>query len=197
MTASPRLGIDPSGKLVGIRYLRSPNQDRRPRGCDAELIVVHGISLPPGRFGGPFIEQLFTNRLDASANPAFRNLKGLRVSAHLLLRRSGEILQFVPFQRRAWHAGESRFGGRERCNDFSVGIELEGTDELPYEPVQYRRLAAAVAALRRTYAGLWRAPVVGHSDIAPGRKTDPGPAFDWRRFDQCLAREERQRPAAA
>jgi AmpD protein len=190
MTALRPLSIDRSGHLVGVRQVRSPNQDRRPRGQDAELVVIHGISLPPGKFGGPVIEQLFTNRLPANGRPFLEGLRGLKVSAHVLVRRTGEIVQFVPFHRRAWHAGESRFNGRERCNDFSVGVELEGTDELPYEAGQYRRLAEVIAALRRAYPGLWRAPVVGHSDVAPGRKTDPGPAFNWRRFARCLARAE-------
>lgn len=190
MTATSPLSIDRSGRLLGVRQLRSPNQDRRPRGQEAELIVIHGISLPPGRFGGPAIEQLFLNRLPTDGHSFVAELRGLRVSAHVLVRRSGELVQFVPFHRRAWHAGESRFNGREFCNDFSVGVELEGTDDRPYEPAQYRVLAAVIAALRHAYPWLWRAPVVGHSDIAPGRKTDPGPAFDWRRFDRSLAHAE-------
>jgi len=153
----------------------------------ADLIVIHGISLPPGQFGGPYIDQLFTGRLDPSTHPYFRNLEGLRVSSHLLIRRTGEVVQYVPLERRAWHAGKSRYRGRERCNDFSVGIELEGTDDRPYTTAQYRRLATVVRVLRRGVPSLARAPLVGHSDVAPGRKTDPGPAFDWPRLRRLLA----------
>jgi len=151
-----------------------------------ELIIVHGISLPPGRFGGPWIDQLFTGSLPVTAHPAFRGLKGLRVSSHFLIRRDGELVQYVPVHRRAWHAGRSRYAGRDHCNDFSVGIELEGTDRRPYTAVQYRRLCATIRALRRAVPSLARAPVVGHSDVAPGRKTDPGPAFDWDRLGRLL-----------
>ena len=144
-----------------------------------DLVVVHGISLPPGRFGGPWVERLFLGRLDPEAHPSFRELAGLRVSAHLFIRRDGELVQFVPLERRAWHAGRSCHEGREGCNDFSVGIELEGTDELPYEPVQYRVLAAVCRELMRRFPALSPERVVGHCHVAPGRKTDPGPAFDW------------------
>lgn len=157
-----------------------------------DLIVVHGISLPAGEFGGPWIDALFTNTLDPAAHPAFADLAGLRVSAHVLIRRNGELVQYVPFTRRAWHAGASSHCGRDCCNDFSVGIELEGTDSVPYEPVQYAVLARLVRALREWAPSLAAAPVVGHSDVAPGRKTDPGPAFDWGRFAQSM---ERARPA--
>ncbi len=179
--------IDPQGWLAGARRVPSPNQDARPPGCAPELIVVHNISLPPGRFGGPYIEALFTNRLDPAAHPYFATLAGLRVSAHLLLRRDGEAVQFVPFGRRAWHAGVSCWAGRERCNDFSIGIELEGTDEGPYTDAQYQRLTAVTAALLRHYPRLSARAIVGHCDIAPGRKTDPGPGFDWARFRAALA----------
>jgi AmpD protein len=143
------------------------------------LIVVHGISLPPGEFGGPWIDALFTNSLPPEQHPYFAQVADLRVSAHALVRRDGEVVQYVPFHRRAWHAGQSRWMGRERCNDFSVGIELEGTDARAYEPAQYAALARLIAALCRAYPTLSPARVVGHSDVAPGRKSDPGIAFDW------------------
>lgn len=165
----------------------SPNCDDRAEGCGIDLVVIHGISLPPGEFGGDGIERLFTNTLDPDAHPYFREIEGLRVSAHLLIRRDGELVQFVPFQERAWHAGKSCFEGREQCNDFSIGIELEGTDEQPYEAVQIRLLAEVVRALCEAYSGLSPDRVVGHSDIAPGRKTDPGSYFDWEGFRDLLA----------
>jgi N-acetyl-anhydromuramoyl-L-alanine amidase len=181
--------IDPAtGLLEGAICLPSPNCDDRPGGAVAELIVVHGISLPPGQFGGPWIERLFTNSLDPAAHPYFATIAGLRVSAHLLIRRDGGCLQFVPFQRRAWHAGVSSWRGRERCNDFSIGIELEGADDRPYEDAQYEMLASACAALLAAYPALSHDAIVGHEDIAPGRKTDPGPAFDWPRFRAALDR---------
>ena len=172
--------IDPAaGRARGARYAPSPHCDDRPAGAAPELIVVHGISLPPGEFGGDAVERLFAGTLDCGAHPHYARLRGLRVSAHALIRRDGALLQFVPFHRRAWHAGESSWRGRARCNDFSVGIELEGADEVPYEPAQMRALAALIRALCAAYPGLDPARVVGHSDIAPGRRTDPGPAFDW------------------
>jgi AmpD protein len=152
-----------------------------------ELIVIHNISLPPGEFGGDWIEALFTNRLDPSAHPYFTQVHRLRVSAHLLIRRSGTIIQFVPFHQRAWHAGKSNYRGRNQCNDFSIGIELEGADDTHYESVQYKKLAEVIRALVAAYPSLARDRIVGHEHIAPGRKTDPGPAFDWRRFRQLLA----------
>jgi AmpD protein len=161
--------------------------DDRPAGVVADLIVIHGISLPPGEFGGPHIDQLFTGRLDPAGHPCFSDLAGLTVSSHLLIRRTGEVVQYVPLHRRAWHAGKSRYQGRERCNDFSVGIELEGTDDRPYTGAQYRRLATVIRVLRQGMPSLATAPVVGHSDVAPGRKTDPGPAFDWPRLRKLLA----------
>lgn len=180
--------IEPAdGLLVGARQVASPNHDERPPGSEPELIVVHCISLPPGCFGGPHIEQLFTNRLDPAEHPYFEEIGHLEVSAHVLIRRDGELVQFVPFHRRAWHAGQSCYAGRDRCNDFSVGIELEGTDDGEFEAVQYERLAALVAALGVAYPGLRAAPLAGHSDIAPGRKSDPGPGFDWHRLDGLLA----------
>jgi AmpD protein len=168
-----------SGRLVGAHQVESPNCDDRPAGQAPELLVVHGISLPPGEFGGPWIDALFTNRLPADGHPYFATVAGLRVSAHVLVRRDGSVVQYVPFHRRAWHAGASQWRGRERCNDFSVGIELEGTDATAYTPVQYRVLARIVAELCRAYPTLSADAVVGHSDVAPGRKSDPGIAFDW------------------
>ena len=159
----------------------------------AELFIVHGISLPPGQFGGPHIDALFTNRLDPAGHPYFREIAGLKVSSHLLIRRNGEVVQYVPVHRRAWHAGKSCYQGRERCNDFSVGIELEGADDWPYTGAQYRRLATVIRVLRRDVPSLRTAPVVGHSDVAPGRKTDPGPAFDWVRLRSLLAPRARAR----
>ncbi len=179
--------VDPiTGLLTGVRYLSSPNADERPAGCIPELIVIHGISLPPGEFGGPWIDALFTNRLDPNAHPYFSGLCGLEVSAHALIRRDGEVVQYVPFQRRAWHAGASNYCGRARCNDFSIGIELEGTDNLAYTAEQYHRLAALIGALIKAYPSLSREHIVGHADIARARKTDPGPAFDWARLRHLL-----------
>jgi AmpD protein len=179
-----RLVIDAAGRASLARQVRSPNRDARPVGDAVTLIVVHGISLPPGVFGGDAIERLFTNRLDPAAHPYFASIAALRVSAHFLIRRDGRLVQFVPCAERAWHAGESAWKGRVRCNDFSVGVELEGTDDFPYAPAQYAMLARLVRALRRRYPG---ADVAGHSDVAPGRKTDPGPAFDWARLERLLA----------
>jgi len=158
----------------------SPNRDARPAGMVVELVVLHNISLPPGRFGGPGVEQLFTNRLDAAAHPFYKEIAGLKVSAHFFLRRDGSLLQFVSCGERAWHAGVSHWRGRQKCNDFSIGIEIEGTDERPYTARQYARLARLVATLRAAYPGI--AGIAAHSEIAPGRKTDPGPAFDWARL---------------
>ena len=175
--------MDESGWIAGIRQLPSPNCDARPAGSAIELLVIHNISLPPGEFGGPGIVELFTNRLDPGAHPYYREIAGRRVSAHFLIRRDGELLQFVPCGLRAWHAGESNWRGRSRCNDFSIGIELEGTDDVPFEDAQYRRLAGLARALATAYPGI---PSVGHSDIAPGRKTDPGPCFDWARYRSLI-----------
>ena len=176
-----------SGTLPGARQVASPNHDARPAGCVIELVVVHGISLPPGVFGGDAVERLFTNTLELDAHPYFRQLKDLRVSAHLWIRCDGESVQFVPFHKRAWHAGQSVWRGREGCNDFSVGIELEGADDVPYEDIQIQRLAETVQALCQAYPSLSAERVVGHSDIAPGRKTDPGSGFDWDAFRARLA----------
>ncbi len=164
----------------------SPNWDERPPGSDISLLVIHNISLPPGEFGGPWIDRLFTNRLPADAHPYFAGIAELRVSAHLLIRRDGEAIQYVPFDKRAWHAGQSSFQGRPRCNDFSIGIELEGTDEIPYTTHQYISLGRVARALCRRYPAITPERIVGHSDIAPGRKSDPGPAFDWQRLRSLL-----------
>lgn len=183
---------DATGLIDSARQCPSPNQDERPAGAGPELLVLHGISLPPGRFGGPEIERLFTNTLDWNSHEYFREIRGLEVSAHLLIRRDGELVQFVPFTRRAWHAGESVFRGRSRCNDFSIGIELEGEDETPYSDAQYEALIAVVAGLLESYDGLSARAIAAHSDLSPGRKTDPGPAFDWLRlYDGLDARSAR------
>lgn len=171
-------GKDEPAWLSFARPVPSPNCDERPAGESVRLVVIHAISLPPDEFGGPEIIQLFTNRLDPAAHPYFREIEGLRVSAHFLIRRHGELIQFVPCSRRAWHAGVSNWMGRDECNNFSIGIELEGCDRLPFETEQYLTLDNLLAELRRHYS---IEAVVGHSDIAPGRKTDPGPCFDWRR----------------
>jgi N-acetyl-anhydromuramoyl-L-alanine amidase len=164
--------------LPGFRRADSPNFDARPEGMPVELIVVHNISLPPGEFGGPGVEQLFTNTLDPAEHPYYAEIQGMKVSAHFFIRRDGSLIQFVSCLDRAWHAGASQWRGRERCNDFSVGIELEGCDSRPFTDAQYAVLARLVAVLRARYP---IAEAVGHSDIAPGRKTDPGPCFDWTR----------------
>jgi AmpD protein len=181
--------IDPAtGLLPGARQVLSPHCDARPPGAAPELLVVHGISLPPGEFGGPWIDRLFCGDLPATADPRFETMAPLRVSAHALIDRRGAISQYVPFQQRAWHAGVSSYRGREACNDFSIGIELEGTDELPYEAEQYQSLVRLIVALRSAYPALGEEALVGHSDIAPGRKSDPGPAFDWERLRALLRR---------
>ena len=164
------------------RQCASPNKDARPPGSELELVVIHGISLPPGDFGGDAIEQLFMNKLDWDSHPYFAEIRGLEVSSHLLIRRDGELVQFVPLADRAWHAGASCFRGRETCNDYSVGIELEGEDETPYDDRQYETLIAVLRALLAAYPALSARRIAAHSDIAPGRKTDPGPAFDWLRL---------------
>ncbi len=175
--------IDPvTGWLEGVRQVPSPNCDARPEGTEVTLLVIHGISLPPNQFGGDEIDRLFTNQLDPEAHPYFREIYQLRVSSHLLIRRDGEVVQYVPFTKRAWHAGESCHQGQTCCNDFSIGIELEGADDIPYEPVQYEVLQNLIALLRECYPTISAQDVVGHCHIAPGRKTDPGPAFEWARL---------------
>ena len=171
-----------SGILRDVPQVLSPHCDARPASALPELIVIHGISVPAGRFGGPWIDRLFAGDLPADAHEDFAQIASLRVSAHVLIRRDGGITQYVPFSARAWHAGASSYEGRGACNDFSVGIELEGSDERPYEDAQYRALGELIVALCRAYPTLSRERIVGHSDIAPGRKTDPGPCFDWPRL---------------
>jgi N-acetyl-anhydromuramoyl-L-alanine amidase len=182
---SRRLAVDAHGYVGAAIQVPSPNRDARPSQTAISLLVVHGISLPPGSFSGDAIERLFTNRLDPAAHPYFATIAGMRVSSHFLIRRNGELTQFVACSERAWHAGASSWRGSERCNDFSIGIELEGTDDVPYATAQYTMLARLVRALARRYP---IAEVVGHSDIAPGRKTDPGPAFDWPRLFRLIER---------
>ena len=185
-TLSPDYTIDADGWCVGAQRLPSPNFDPRPSGMDIDLLVIHNISLPPGQFGGSYIGALFTNTLDYDEHPYFNQLRPLRVSAHFLVRRDGQLMQFVPAGARAWHAGLSMFEGRERCNDFSIGIELEGSDFVPFETAQYRTLAGLTQALQRRYR---LAAVTGHEHIAPGRKTDPGPCFDWRAYHALCAQQ--------
>jgi len=175
--------IADDGLIEDIRQLPSPNYDERPPDARIELLVIHNISLPPGEFGGPGIIELFTNRLDPAAHPYYAQIAGRRVSAHVLIRRDGAAIQFVSFAKRAWHAGVSTWRGRSRCNDFSIGIELEGTDDVPFAPVQYERLAQVTRALKARYP---IADIVGHSDVAAGRKTDPGPHFDWPHYRALL-----------
>jgi len=183
MDPVPTFSLDAAtGLLRGVRQVLSPHHDARPLGQQPELVVVHGISLPPGEFGGPWIDRLFCGDLPTSAHPYFAGIAALRVSAHLLVRRDGAVTQYVPLQARAWHAGASNWQGRDTCNDFSIGIELEGTDEVPYTDAQYTALTALLAALRRVWPVLAPPRIVGHSDVAPGRKTDPGPSFDWDRL---------------
>ncbi|MDP9141911.1 MAG: 1,6-anhydro-N-acetylmuramyl-L-alanine amidase AmpD [Pseudomonadota bacterium] len=183
---SDSAAIDSAGWLHRARRVISPNCDLRPDADDISLLVIHGISLPPGRFGGPWIDALFTNTLDPTAHPYFASIAELRVSAHVCIRRTGVATQYVSFAERAWHAGVSTFDGRSRCNDFSIGIELEGTDEKAYTARQYARLAGITAQLLARYPKISGQRVVGHSDIAPGRKTDPGPHFDWKAFRRAV-----------
>jgi AmpD protein len=164
----------------------SPNQDKRPAGCIIDLLVIHNISLPPGEYAGPWIDRLFLNQLDPTHHPFFQEIYQLKVSSHLLIRRSGELIQYVPFDQRAWHAGASSFCGRESCNDYSIGIELEGTDHQPYSDPQYATLVKATADIMLRFPAITLERIVGHADIAPGRKTDPGPSFDWKRYRQLL-----------
>lgn len=171
--------IDREGWLAGVRRMESPNCDDRPAGTEITLLVVHSISLPPGEYGGGSIEGLFTNRLDPEAHPYFREIEGLKVSAHFLIGRDGSLIQFVPVYRRAWHAGASCWRGRSACNDFSIGVELEGTDDSPFEEAQYRAFDELLARLR---GALPLRDIAAHSDVSPGRKTDPGPAFAWDRI---------------
>ncbi len=177
-----------SGLLIGARQVSSPNVDDRPAGMNPEVLVIHAISLPPGVFGGPGVEQLFCNQLPVAEHPFYREIAGLTVSAHFFVRRDGELVQFAPVNRRAWHAGLSFCEGRARVNDFSIGIELEGDDDHPFESAQYDTLTALTRELMAVYPAITRYRIYGHSDIAPGRKTDPGPHFDWPRYRGALPR---------
>lgn len=168
--------------LPQARQRYSPNRDDRPAGCAVDLLVIHNISLPPGEFGGEWIDDLFRNRLNPLLHPYFETVHQLRVSAHLLIRRDAELLQYVPLEQRAWHAGQSCFEAREACNDYSIGIELEGADDTPYSDGQYAALISVTREIMAIYPAITPRRIVGHSDIAPGRKTDPGPAFDWQRY---------------
>lgn len=176
-----------SGHLPSARWCPTPNYGPRPDAEDISLLVVHNISLPPEQFGGSHIEDFFCNRLDTSVHPYFEEIGQMTVSSHLLIRRDGEVLQFVSLRDRAWHAGRSVFCGREECNDYSIGIELEGADHIPYTDAQYQKLAEVARKIRTAWPAITEDRITGHSDIAPGRKTDPGPAFDWPRFRQLLA----------
>lgn len=180
------IGNGTEGWLPGARRAPSPNWDLRPPATGIDLLVIHGISLPPGEFGGRWIDDLFHNRLDPGAHPYFPGIAHLRVSAHLLIRRDGELVQYVPLACRAWHAGRSCFQGRAECNDFSIGIELEGADDVPYTDRQYQVLAETIKVVIRRYPLITPERIVGHRDIAPGRKTDPGPAFEWERLRGLL-----------
>lgn len=178
MTESLKINLL-TGLLDPVHYAPSPHHDDRPTGVPIDMVVVHGISLPPGQFGSSAVQDFFCGKLDFASHPTFADIAALRVSAHLFIRRTGEIIQFVPFTKRAWHAGESAFQGKTRCNDFSIGIELEGTDEVEYEAAQYHALGAVVQLLQQAYPAITADRVVGHVHIAPGRKTDPGPFFNW------------------
>jgi len=174
------------GLLQIAQFKDSPNKNERPDPEDIRLIIVHGISLPPEHFGNHYIDDFFLNKLDPQAHPYFAEISELRVSAHLLIRRDGHVTQYVPFHQRAWHAGASSFNGEENCNDFSIGIELEGTDQLAYTEEQYTELGRCSRSLIQHYPQLSPAHIVGHCDVAPGRKTDPGTSFDWERFRALL-----------
>jgi len=189
MDSAPCLKVDSAtGLLIGVRQVLSPHFDPRPTNVAPELIVVHGISLPPREFGGPWIDRLFTGNLPVDAHPYFQiaGAPGRRVSAHVMIRREGLVTQYVPFGARAWHAGVSEYRGRSGCNDFSIGIELEGVDDIPYTDAQYEALIRVIRALLGGYATLSAEHIAGHSDIAPGRKTDPGAVFDWGRLRGAL-----------
>lgn len=177
-------------RLTGVRWQASPNFDERSSMNDISLLVIHCISLPPAKFGHDYIDQLFCNRLNPEDHPYFEGIYQLRVSAHLLIRRDGEIVQYVPFDKRAWHAGISEYQGRSKCNDFSIGIELEGIETIAYTETQYQQLAKVINLLLEHYPGLSKSAIVGHSDIAPERKTDPGPLFDWEKLHRLLDDEK-------
>lgn len=171
-----------NGTLTQARQLPSPNFNDRPAGVQISLLVIHNISLPPGEFAGDWVEKFFQNQLDGREHPYFQTIANLKVSAHCYIRRSGEIVQFVNFGKRAWHAGRSIFGDEPECNDYSIGVELEGTDTAPYTDAQYRVLGALSTSLLHYYPKITKSRIAGHSDIAPGRKSDPGPSFDWDRY---------------
>ena len=193
--APPDLAYDPaSGRLRPLPFRASPNCDPRPQGCPIELLVIHAISLPPGDYGGPWIDALFQNQLPPDEHPYFTEVHDMRVSAHLLIDRTGRAVQYVPLDQRAWHAGASSFDGRERCNDFSIGIELEGLSGDRFTTAQYETLAALVTVIRAAYPAITPGRIVGHSDIAPGRKEDPGSAFDWPRLRQLAGLEPENGP---
>ncbi len=175
-----------SGWIEGIAHVPSPNHSSRPEGTEIELIVIHNISLPPQRYDGEWITDLFCNRLDPDAHPYFKEIAHLEVSSHLLIRRDGSAIQYVPFTQAAWHAGQSCFNGRERCNEFSIGIELEGSDFEPFSEKQYEKLIKITNLLISHYPCIKKGNITGHSDIAPNRKTDPGPYFDWERYKKVL-----------
>jgi len=177
------------GWLAEALACPSPNFNERPAGARVSLLVIHNISLPPGDFGTGCVQALFCNRLDTDQHPYFEQLSGLRVSSHLFIERQGRLVQFVPLDKRAWHAGRSAFGGQPECNDFSIGIELEGCDHIPYTEAQYQRLAEVTRILLDHYPDLNPTRITGHADVAPGRKTDPGPAFDWEHYFSLLARD--------
>ncbi|WP_373286465.1 1,6-anhydro-N-acetylmuramyl-L-alanine amidase AmpD [Kangiella profundi] len=176
-----------TGLIQPARFVPTEHCDERKGARDISLLVIHNISLPPKQFGGPYIDQLFTGSLNPADHPYFEDIAALRVSSHLLIRRNGELVQYVPFQKRAWHAGVSIFEGREKCNDFSIGIELEGADDIPYEDIQYHVLSKVTKLILKAYPQITQERIAGHSDIAPGRKTDPGPAFDWSYYRQLIA----------
>ncbi|ELW89787.1 MULTISPECIES: 1,6-anhydro-N-acetylmuramyl-L-alanine amidase AmpD [Acinetobacter] len=178
-----------NGQLIGARQVPSPNYNQRPENTEIQLIVIHNISLPPSQFGGGYIEQFFQNQLDWSIHPYFQTIQGMQVSTHLLILRTGEIIQFVNFNDRAWHAGRSSYLGKVECNDYSIGIELEGSDDRDFEEVQYQQLVDVVAALQLAYPKTDH-HLAGHSDIAPGRKTDPGTHFEWQRFREDLTQKK-------
>ncbi len=175
-----------TGWLDQAAHVPSPNADERPPQTVVDAVIIHGISLPPGQFGGPWIDDLFTNRLDSAQHPYFREIAGLRVSSHLLIRRDGSLVQYVGFGQRAWHAGESCLAGRACCNDYAIGIELEGADDVAYEDVQYLQLSKVLELLMQVYPSIMPERIVGHCDVAPGRKTDPGEAFDWNKLKTLL-----------
>lgn len=180
--------LDKSGnRVTQSRQIESPNFDERPDPKEISLLVIHGISLPPNCYGGPHVDQLFTNTLNPDEHPYFKDICHLRVSSHLMINREGQVTQYVPLSKRAWHAGESEFKGRKVCNDFSIGIELEGCDNEPYTDSQYNILIELTDVIRAHWQAISKDRIVGHADIAPGRKTDPGPAFDWQRFLSGIA----------